>query len=489
MHLLSYLAAVFPITTALSLPRTALQERSLVPRVGAESEPGEEEKPRPGEVVPVPQPGLEEYRGGDEPIEFGATFSPGELNDVPDFFILGDGIFESGSGERIGTEQTALFDEGSDLRLQVGTGDAQVGAVFDKFLQANPGMKSLRYQPTIRGEQRFSTDSRRRGAMRKIEGQLGQKTGGTGNPAPESEASVGSNVPPGQIIHIAEVMANNPHDPDKGLKVNIDPPPIELGDRPYDEGAEKYKTVDRQFERGEWVPKVYKTGPKEGQSYEVWQPWPEYDERSLGSPTRRSPPWKRQSWMQTINSAEATAGNTNNTENLQAQFQKYINTYDAIQSNITDLIVPFLSSFVQSTNDSMMIDIAWSVYSQLTGSNVFVLGPFMYGMHCLDSLEEQYFKAHNISVNATTFDNATTEYLAYHQLLLDAYTDTLSNATAVVNQTGLLGEMAILTKYLNTNDTSIAPADWFTKSTGSYDDTFFKTFGLTPTHNTTTSSR
>ena len=220
-----------------------------------------------------------------------------------------------------------------------------------------------------------------------------------------------------------------------------------------------------------------------GEEGRILGEWTEKGFQYYPSSKRRSLQ-QRSNPLTEIETAEGgpVSGNDNPTETLTADFQIYLNTFNSLQANITALIIPALTPLVQSTNDSMVLDIAWSIYTQLTGSSVVVAGPYMYGMHCFDALEAQYFKAHNISSNVTTFDTQTQLYLAYHYELIETYTAAWANATLAVNGTGMLEGMSLLFKYLTPQDSSVAYDGYYTQPSMSYDDSFFKTFGITPVH-------
>lgn len=467
MHFLLYLAAALPTTLALTVPRLQsrwLSERHLVPRTGGRPSPGGEHEP----VSPLDGP----YTGPHEPVspidETGGKAPPGSTvlspHEVsafdPEFPLTMTHYYEDPSS--IDEKKTGITKpvDGTST-LHIGSEDTHVGASIRHF-------GDMLHVP----EPQFVSENP---AGSRTEGQLRRQTAGQNrkriNPrAIRPEGAAGIRAPPGQQMRLAEAMTHG----GKKVKLNIDTlPRIQLNDGPYNEEAAIGETVDTKA--GTWVPQT----AKDGKTRYIYKP-------NDGTPPAGSK--KRRSVIGNISGGgQSASGQNNSMEAFKAQFQTYAATYDAVQANITALIVPFLSTFVQSTNDSMMHDIAWSVYSQLTGSDIIVAGPFMYGMHCLDSLEEQYFKERNISSNATSFDETTTDYLAYHQVLLDTYTSTLSNATAAVNQTGLLSELARLTTFLMPEDESIALPGWYTTPTGPNNDPFFQTFGIKQISNTTSS--
>lgn len=431
MRLLLYLAVALPTTIALFVPRLesqSLSERHLVPRV-FRGDPGETEPILP-KLDPNAHPGEAPVRPPDDTefilphLDVGPPFS----HEFPEFIS---------PKENAHTGLTSPDGEGTS-DLHIANTDKQVKSVLSKFTEGEPWTRPEEPPPVIlyraarlpldgdNNANSRSKNSRRRDAVKKWAQKVFSR-----NPAPPGENAIANKVPQGQKNRLAVAMAGL-KDAFR-IKRSTEPIPEDMGG-PYMHGALGRRNV---------IP----NGEEQGSS----------DQK-------------------------------NSTNNLKEQFQAYSNAYYAVQANITKLIVPSLAPFVKSTKDSMMLDIAWSVFHQLTGSDVVVAGPFMYGMHCMDTLEEEYFSTHNISSNATEFDDTTTQYLAYHQVLLDTYTSVLDNATAAVNQTGLLRDLAILTTYLTPTDPSIAPDGWYTDVTGPNKDSFFEAFGLQQIQATTSSS-
>lgn len=165
----------------------------------------------------------------------------------------------------------------------------------------------------------------------------------------------------------------------------------------------------------------------------------------------------------------------------QADFQNILLAFQSAQANASALLFPLLDQMVAGSNSSMVYDAAWSIYSELTYQPMHIVGPFTYGMNCMDWLEEQMLGT-NSSANATltrlldaptsTDRNSTKdlpsddelailEYLATHEVLLQLYNNVWDQATKALNGTGLLDQMATLSGYLLPNDTSVATSGFF----------------------------
>ena len=221
---------------------------------------------------------------------------------------------------------------------------------------------------------------------------------------------------------------------------------------------------------------------------------------------------KRDNPITSIQGQEGNSQNgvTNDTNDLSASFQLYLSAFDSAQSNVSALLFPFLDAIMNGTNSSIVYDAAWSIFSDLTGSGPYVIGPFFHGTNCLDWIEDQLFanytsiNLNSTSTSLTAFDlnststsssgpyanstsNATAlalaeeiivlEYLAVHQVLLDLYNYAWTNGSSTANATGLLADMASLSNYLWPNDTSIAGAYW-NSSTPTYDLKYFTTYNI-----------
>ena len=189
---------------------------------------------------------------------------------------------------------------------------------------------------------------------------------------------------------------------------------------------------------------------------------------------------KRQNPISQITNQEsgAAAGVTNDTNAFSADFQTYLAAFNVAQSNVSNLIFPFLDSILNGTNSSIVYDTAWSIYSDLTGSSPVIIGPFMYGMHSLDWIEDQIFGNSTNSTVSHEDKYAKNEILAFHSVLLDLYNYAWSNGTAAINQTGLLEDMTMLSQYMMPNDTSIM-GSYANYTSPAYDASYFTTYNQT----------
>ena len=297
------------------------------------------------------------------------------------------------SADHVRKEETTIL-QSDDLAIgiRIGTDDKRVGDVYQEFtggIWDTTAETDLQF--TLESNTNPSKNSIRRNAV------YTRQRGNTYKPRVSlREASVASNIPPGQAIIYAQVMSQLPIYKVKGgpapqrarwITVSIDSlPRVSLHDDPYIETAPKGETIHHI---GGWTP----TG------FQLFQ------RRSLQ---------QLMDPLTVITTEEGgpTSGNGDPTESQMANFQLCLNTFNSVQANITNLIIPALAPLVQPTNNSMVLEMAWSIYSQLTGSSVLVVGPYLNGMHCFDALEARYFKDHNISSNATSFDTQTQQYFA-----------------------------------------------------------------------------
>lgn len=178
----------------------------------------------------------------------------------------------------------------------------------------------------------------------------------------------------------------------------------------------------------------------------------------------------------------AAFGTDNDTASSEAEFQQYINAFNVARSNVSDLIFPFLDTILANTNSSIVYDAAWSIYSDLTGSSPYVMGPFFHGMNCIEWIEDQLaLNGTNItspSMNATE-NLARLEYLAVHQVLLELYDYAYHGAASAINQTGLMEDMLTLAQYFAPTDASVFPPGYSTYTEPTYDASYFMVYNET----------
>lgn len=138
-----------------------------------------------------------------------------------------------------------------------------------------------------------------------------------------------------------------------------------------------------------------------------------------------------------------------------AEFEMYLNLFQASQSNITTLITPYIFDIMNLTiNSSIITSLAASVFTDMTASVDQAIGPFMYGFDCLEWLESQY-------TNATSANDLSDDMLvvmAVHELLAKIYGTVWANATAQLTASGLWNESTTLARYITPDDLSMAPS-------------------------------
>ena len=193
-----------------------------------------------------------------------------------------------------------------------------------------------------------------------------------------------------------------------------------------------------------------------------------------------------------LDNLDASVSKGNSTAARTAEFQLYLNAYRTVQANISDLLFPFFDAVLNGTNNSLIYDIVWSVYSDLTGLGPQIIGPFSYGMHCFDWMEEAYLNStrntannissHTSSITSTNSSNVRDpmyqQMLATHYTLIEFYGYVWTNASAIANQTGLLRDLVILSEYLTPVHPSIMSADW-TSLQSQFDDSYFTAYNTT----------
>lgn len=166
--------------------------------------------------------------------------------------------------------------------------------------------------------------------------------------------------------------------------------------------------------------------------------------------------------------AKISAESSNSNMSASAEFQIYLNEYHTIQGNISDSLFSLFETVLNGTNSSVIYDTVWSIHSDLTGLGPHVVGPFSYGRHCFDWIEDQYLHGANRS---NTTDPAILDMFATHQALIGIYQDAWPRAFALATASGF-SEMVILSQYLLPKDQSIAPAEW-TRPKENFDTSYF----------------
>lgn len=169
-----------------------------------------------------------------------------------------------------------------------------------------------------------------------------------------------------------------------------------------------------------------------------------------------------------------TAKNTTAAKsNAAAQYQSFLNEYISLQSHLSDLTYPVITSVIAShaagsannTIDYALIhNIAMGAYAEIVARPIAISGPFMFGFNCLDWLQESYFNGTNSSIatiaaksNITDDDLQTLEFFATYEKLGQVYDAAWRNGTAAANATGALDVFWALQGRLMANDTGIIP--------------------------------
>ena len=148
-----------------------------------------------------------------------------------------------------------------------------------------------------------------------------------------------------------------------------------------------------------------------------------------------------------------TTGNQGSTQNSQAEFINCINALAIVQDSIEGLLTPTLKTLVAKYNNNTFINtMAQSVYLDLTGSTTSLIGPFNYGMSYMNT---------SVTDTAPSANSANTTVQPF-LVLQKIYTEMWVEANKAANSTGLLTQQATLVGYLQTNDTSLYPANFQT---------------------------
>ena len=167
-----------------------------------------------------------------------------------------------------------------------------------------------------------------------------------------------------------------------------------------------------------------------------------------------------------IASTEATASSAgsspqNSTSKTPEDLQAYLDAWNIVRSNATDILWPFIEDMLEGTNSSLVITAAWSVYSHMLPTPYAVTGPFFYGWTSLYSQEEQWAKDSNIS-------NATLGGLyEINDVLTDLYSTAWDGAFEALNSTGILDDLDWLGQAIMAYNTSLPVGS--TKSPGDED--------------------
>lgn len=187
-----------------------------------------------------------------------------------------------------------------------------------------------------------------------------------------------------------------------------------------------------------------------------------------------SPPSKRESSLNSIEETESgTLSGNEKASQSTAEFEMYLAAFQNARANASEIIMPVIQKMTSGTNSSLVFGAAWSLYSDLTFSSPYVMGPFTHGVNCLTWIEDNIFNITQHNVSDPVQKRRQTQILALDQMLLDLYNEAWANATAALNQTGLLTEMMTLAQYLSPADQSVIPPAYTRYSSPAYDTSFF----------------
>ncbi|KAI4157342.1 MAG: hypothetical protein LQ342_008352 [Letrouitia transgressa] len=162
--------------------------------------------------------------------------------------------------------------------------------------------------------------------------------------------------------------------------------------------------------------------------------------------------------------ADSATKDDNKADDAKQEYQEYLQAYDAVRSNATNLIMPYIENMVNGSNSAAMWDAAWEIASLADPEIILVGGPFFYGMHAMDFYEDE-------AMNKT--DNETmTSYFAIDEVLITQYQDTWNKCYKALNSSGLLHDLDVLQAALWTNDTALSQIEMDTSLTKDITDFF-----------------
>ncbi|KAL9034431.1 MAG: hypothetical protein Q9214_007044, partial [Letrouitia sp. 1 TL-2023] len=155
--------------------------------------------------------------------------------------------------------------------------------------------------------------------------------------------------------------------------------------------------------------------------------------------------------------ADSATQDDNKADDAKQEYQEYLQAYDAVRSNATDLIMPFIEDMVNGSNSAAMWDAAWEIASLADPEIILIGGCFFRGMHAMDFYEDE-------AMNKT--DNKTmTSFFAIDEVLIKRYQDTWNKSYNALNSSGLLHDLDVLQAALWTNDTALSKIEMDTSLT------------------------
>ena len=181
-----------------------------------------------------------------------------------------------------------------------------------------------------------------------------------------------------------------------------------------------------------------------------------------------------------IASTEATSSATgsksgNSSNPTPEELQDYVDAWNIVKSNATDILWPFIVDMLEGTNSSLVITAAWSVYSHMLPTPYTVFGPFYYGMTSLESQEQVWAQSGNIS-NATL-----AELYAVDDVLIDLHSTAWDGGFEALNSTGVLDDLDWLGRAITAYNISL-PAEPIPSADAEdpYEEFFLSYFSIVP---------
>lgn len=212
--------------------------------------------------------------------------------------------------------------------------------------------------------------------------------------------------------------------------------------------------------------------------------------RSLSSRQVRT----RDSPLSTVKNVLDASDNSGNTDvnatalaKAQAQFLAYYSAYQSLQTKAAVTVSPILKDMIAGSNSSMLISAAHSIYAEFTGDPTIIVGPFLAGKNCIQSIERRAFSDKNGTQNATALldallekpvkelglvELAVLEWFASHEVLRIKYEEAYQKSLKALTANGILSQMETLERYLQPKDTRIWPVGFNTTLVQSSENAF-----------------
>lgn len=151
--------------------------------------------------------------------------------------------------------------------------------------------------------------------------------------------------------------------------------------------------------------------------------------------------------------SQTSAANTNSTSDSQSDLLLYLDAWDMVQENATDVLWPFIEDMLYGTNSSLVYMAAWSILSDMLYMPTSIIGPFFHGWTSMDWDEAQWR-------NDSTISNATLlEMYQINDILLTLYDTAWTNGLAALNASGYLDDLEFLSVAIDAYNASL-PTSW-----------------------------